>query len=541
MLPTGQYITPTLAQGAVYQRLSTGLRPDGNADADSAMTSAISPDGKTLLVLTSGFNTGLNQQIAGPLPTQTALNSFNGQTLPNPLAFPAIDPLTGQPTSLANSKNLSNGPNQTEFVFVYDVSSGYAVKRQEILLPDSYNGLVWDPSGNRFYVSGGIDDRILIYKNTGAPSNAAPNIAYVPDAPFIILGHNPNDTLPVPTYKGGSLASTPLGKTAFGAAITTAAAVAGFDISRDGKTIVAANFHNASASIIDVTSRKVQDIVFTPPGTTDPRLAVGEFPFWVSVKSDPTTGKYAKAYVTSQRDDQVVVLTGKSYSVIQVPSGPGKSILDASQRYLYVVCGNDDSVAVIDTRNDQLLGKIPVGIAGYGYKGAIPNSLTIGGNGRFLYVTLGGWNAVAVVDLSNDRVIGRIPTGWLPTSVSVSPNGKNLFVVNEKSESPVQIRATSTTRGTRSRARTRIRPTPMSIRGRWRSPAFSLPMPDPSYLSYLTSVVDDNNNFRYANAEPKIMGFLQQRIKHVIYIVNENRTFDQVLGDLETARMARRR
>jgi DNA-binding beta-propeller fold protein YncE len=503
------------------------------------MSSAISPDGKTLLVLTSGFNTGFTNEVPGGIPAQAYLNANNGvYPLPNQILIPAIDPLTGKLTSLANSAGLSNGPNQSEFVFVYDVSSGTAIKRQQIELPDAYNGIVWDPAGGRFYVSGGIDDRILIYKNSAPASSGAPNIAYVPDAPFIVLGHNPNDTLPVPTYKGGSLATTPIGKATGSVgtlvkAITTAATVAGFDISRDGKTIVAANFHNASASIVDVASRNVKDVIFTPPGTTNPFLAIGEMPFWVSVKSNPATGAYAKAYVTSQRDDQVVVLTGGVVSsVIRVPSGPSKSVLDGSQRYLYVACGNDDSVAVIDTVKDAYLGKIPLGRPGDAYKGAMPNSVTIGGFGTLLYVTLGGWNAVAVVDRRSGRVVGRIPTGWLPTAVSASPNGKNLFVVNEKSTAgpnPGNLYyAWNTVAGASTNPTYRNEYT-------WeleKSGLLSLPAPDSNTLSYLTNIVDVNNNFPNENREPPIMRFLRTKIKHVIYIVNENRTFDQVLGDL---------
>src|ERR1700730_4597038 len=56
LLPTGLYITPLITPGSSYQRLSTGLRPDGTADANGAITSALSPDRKTLLVLTSGYN-----------------------------------------------------------------------------------------------------------------------------------------------------------------------------------------------------------------------------------------------------------------------------------------------------------------------------------------------------------------------------------------------------------------------------------------------------------------------------------------------------
>ncbi len=540
MLPTGQIVTPTLTPGSRYQRLSTGIRTDGNADADSAMSTALSPDGTTLLVLTSGFNTGISRQANYPTPTQAMLNASNGlyPSAVDAIQFPAIDPLTGMLATPAQSAGLGNGGNQTEFVFVYDVSTGVALKRQMIELPDTYNGIAWDPAGNRFYVSGGIDDRIAIYKNAAT--------GYVTDAPFIILGHNPGDSLPVPTaYKGGILSTTPIGKAALatvGSAkpspylgLLTSAAVAGFGLSRDGKTLVAANWFNASASIVDTTTRKVtKEIVFTPPGTTNPAFAIGEFPFWVSVKSDATSGSYQKAYVTSMRDDQVVVLSGLGVSkVIPVPSGPGKSVLDPAQRYLYVACGNDDSVAVIDTVSDTYVGRIKLGHPGDPYKGATPNSVAISADGRRLYVTLGGWNSVAVVDLNNGALIGRIPTGWLPTSVSVSNNGKHLFVTNEKSTAgpnPGNLYyAWNTMPGAATNSTHRDEYT-------WeleKSGLLSIPTPDYGTLSWLSNYVDLNNNFNYENREPAIMQFLQSKIKHVIYIVNENRTFDQVLGDLK--------
>jgi hypothetical protein len=77
ILPTGQVITPTAAPGSTLQVLSTGLRSDGNADAAEAVNTALSPDGKSLLVLTSGWN--------------------RDNRLPNgtPITFPTLDPKTG--------------------------------------------------------------------------------------------------------------------------------------------------------------------------------------------------------------------------------------------------------------------------------------------------------------------------------------------------------------------------------------------------------------------------------------------------------------
>src|ERR1700733_1834619 len=77
LLPTGQFITPTAAPGSTIQVLATGLRADGNADASEAVNTALSPDGKTLLVMTSGWNKGNDEP--------------NG----TPITFPVLDPITG--------------------------------------------------------------------------------------------------------------------------------------------------------------------------------------------------------------------------------------------------------------------------------------------------------------------------------------------------------------------------------------------------------------------------------------------------------------
>jgi YVTN family beta-propeller protein len=507
-IPTGQYINATATPGSVYQRLTTGLRTDGNADADSAVSSATSPDGKTLLVLTSGFN--------------VTFNAMNG----SPLLFPVLDPLTGKPAPFYNpsDKKTETGYNQSEFVFVFDVTHGTPRQIARVPIPDTYSGLAWDPNGGRFYVSGGIDDRILIYKETkpGDPTS------FAPDAPFIILGHNTKDDQPLPNYDGGILKGTPAATK--GSRLVTGAVVAGFDLSRDGKTLVAANFENASASIVDTSTRKVvKEIAFSPPGSG---LAHGEFPYWVAVKSDYQSGAFTKAYVSSQRDDEVdVVTTNGLSSYIKVPSAPNKMVLDADGTRLYVACGNDDSIAVIDTASDRLMRVMSLAHPGDRFKGANPNSIAIGPFGRTLYVTLGGENAVAVVDVASGRVRGRIPTGWYPTSVSQSADGKQLYVVNEKSNSgpnPDQTYYSWNTPYGKA----------LNTTGRnsytWameKSGLLSLPTPDGNTLQYLSAVVDANNGF--ANrGENAMMGFLRQHIKHVIYIVNENRTFDQVLGDI---------
>lgn len=513
LLPTGQRINATLTPGSYYQRLATGLRPDGNADADDAVSSATSPDGKTLLVLTSGFNIAFNHQAP------------NG----GPIEFDVVNPLTGANAGDKNPNNCSYVPktvcgynNQAEFLFVFDITSGTPVKKQIITIPDTYSGLAWDPSGDRFFVSGGIDDRILIYKHV-RPGSAT----YVPDAPFLILGHNSNDTAVWPNYDGGILKGTPAGKLV--PSLVTGAVAAGFALSKDGKTLVVANYEDASATVVDLDSRKVlAEVKFTPPGS---KVGHGEFPYWVAVKSNPN-GSYEKAYVTSLRDDEVDVITGFKFTgVIPVAGGPNKTAWSPDGRYLYVANGNDDSISVIDTTVDKESARIHLGRPGDPFKGSIPNSIAVSPDGTRLYVTLGGENAVAVVEVATHRVLGRIPTGWYPSSVTLSADGARMFVVNQKSNggpNPGQTYYSWNTPYGISLNTTNQNNYTWEIE---KGGILSEPVPSDSQLGSLSAAVDQYNNLDNRATDP-VMTYLQQRIKHVIYIVNENRTFDQVLGDL---------
>lgn len=97
LLPTGQMITPLATPGSTFVPLATDLRQDGSADAHGAITTALSPDGKTLLLLTTGYNTGFSTE--------------EGTSITRPV----LDPVTGQPSTITTGN--------AEWIFVYDVSS----------------------------------------------------------------------------------------------------------------------------------------------------------------------------------------------------------------------------------------------------------------------------------------------------------------------------------------------------------------------------------------------------------------------------------
>jgi YVTN family beta-propeller protein len=481
-------ITPAAPPGSTFAPLATGLRTDNNADAAEAVTTTLSPDGKTLLVLTSGYN-----------------QNFRDQNTGTNLTYPVLDPVTGQPTATTTRK--------AEWVFVFDVSSGKLVKRQQINIPNTYNGLAWAKDGSRFYVSGGIDDRIYVYASNGNK--------YVPDAPFILLGHNSNQTAPFPAYDGGLLKGTPA------SAAATGAVVAGLDVSQDGNTLVAANFENDSISVVNAANRQVlEEIKFFKPGD---KIATGEFPFDVALKSN-NNGTASKVFVSSQRDNEVVAVNIGSRRITRIPVGsqPNKILLSADQNKLYVANGNSDSISVIDTNSDRVVQTISLSRPNDQYKGASPTSLALSPDERTLYTTLAGENAVAVVNLQSGRLTGRIPTGWYPNSVSVSKDGQKLFVVNAKSNSGPNPSNNRTTPAGLARNTTFRNEYTWALE---KAGIAVIPVPQGGTLASLSQQVDRNNGFD--NRRPdRTMRFLQDKIKHVIYVLKENRTYDQVLGDL---------
>ncbi|MBD6614388.1 beta-propeller fold lactonase family protein [Komarekiella sp. 'clone 1'] len=488
LLPTGQIITPAAAPGSTFAPLATGLRADNNADAAEAVTTTLSSDGKTLLVLTSGYN-----------------QNFKDQNTGADLTYPVLDPLTGKPSSETTRK--------AEWVFVYDVSNGKLVKRQQLNIPNTYNGLAWAKDGKRFYVSGGIDDRVYIYALNGDK--------YLPEAPFILLGHNSNQNAPFPDYDGGLLKDTPAKN------VATGAVVAGLAVSKDGNTLVAANFENDSISIVNTTNRQVvKEIKFFVPGGKE---ATGEFPFDVALKNT-NSGAATKAFISSQRDNEVLAVDITSGEITRVPVGsqPNKVLLSTDQNRLYVANGNSDSISVIDTNNNSVVQTISLSRASDRYKGANPNSLALSPDEHTLYATLGGENAVAVVDLQPGKVTGRIPTGWYPNSVSVSRDGQKLYVVNAKSNSGPNPSNNRTTEAGLARNTTFRNEYNWALE---KAGISIIPVPKSGTLAMLSEQVDKNNGF-FNRRPDRTMKFLQGKIKHVIYVLKENRTYDQVLGDL---------
>jgi len=272
------------------------------------------------------------------------------------------------------------------------------------------------------------------------------------------------------------------------------------------------------------------------PGPGDVQGKTSDSP----VKLDPRTR------VANQGTLSVVALADgrwKQVKTITVGLHPSGMTLSAGRKLLYVANANSDTVSVIDLNTDKVVETIACRPEARLPFGSGSNALALSPDGETLYVTNGTNNCVAVIRLGQpaceskraglpaaSSVAGLIPTGWYPGAVRVSADGKKLFVANVKGHGSLS------------------QPRPLE-KGKnshdHLGSASIIDVPDDNQLARYTAEVNSNNRLAYSLAglekprpdavpipvparhgEPSVF-------KHVLYIIKENRTYDQVFGDVK--------
>jgi len=495
-MPSGQIITPLAPTGVVFSQLNPGLKDFPAYTVGQAVKTALSPDGDTLLVLTSGFN---------------RLNDAQGHQV---------------------------HADSNEYVFVFDVTNGSLRQKQVLQVPNTFFGLAFAPDGNEFFVSGGMDDNIHIFVRA--------NGVWAETGSPVALGHT----------AGAGYHQKPM--------------VANLAATDNGKFLIAADVADDAVSIIDLNSRlKVADLALRPKSlaisgkgegdegfhtaaengavsgdrTLDLNSAAhGESPFGVAIKGSAT------AYISSERDREIDVVdisqpaAPKLIGRIPVAGNPNNILLNRGQSRLFVAADNSDRISVIDTATNRIVEEIhttaPAGVlrGSEQLPGAAPNSLTLSPKEDTLYVTNGGMNAIAVISLAPGqphRVVGLIPTGWYPQSISISRDGKTLYDVNSKSDpGPNPLFGSVKKLAGSALAAQAANEYVFQLE---KAGLQAVPVPNRKQLAWLTKKVAANDFLdTVPNPQDELtMAALRQHIKHVIYIIKENRTYDQLLGDLD--------
>jgi YVTN family beta-propeller protein len=255
--------------------------------------------------------------------------------------------------------------------------------------------------------------------------------------------------------------------------------------------------------------------------------------------------KGARIFVSLWAQSTVLVLdahTGAEVARWPVGAHPNEMVLGSDGR-LFVAEANLNSVSVIDTATGRVTETLSAALFPNSPPGSMPNSVALAPDGATLFVANANNNDVAVFDVSHRghaTSLGFIPVGWFPTSVRVSRDGKLLIVANGKG-----VTSAANPRGTFP-GDTRPRNLTEYIGSLMQGTVALIPLPDAAQravqlgawtkTAYTCSPVSVNLAPRGTrppqNPIPAKLGE-SSPIRHVIYVVKENRTYDQVLGDVE--------
>ena len=365
---------------------------------------------------------------------------------------------------------------------------------QKLALDHAWLGLAWHPDGKRLYSSGAADNSILEVDWNGSK--------LVPGRTLVVA--------PPQTTKDERLMN--------------AGFMGGLAVSGDGRVLYAAQVYGKAAVALDLATGSV--------------LARRELPAEAYTTLLAPQGR--ELYVSVWGGARVAVLDPKTLAPLaEIPTGehPNAMAFSKDARRLFVACANTNAVWVIDLATRQAVERIGVALSPKAPPGSTPNALALSPDGATLLVANADNNTVAVVDVTRpgeSRFQGFIPTGWYPTGVAYAPDGESVLILSGKGLTPV-----ANPRG----------PQPVAgredgtyIAGLLNGALSFVKRPDAAELGKLTERVFAISAYNEGRREAPpgrpegspIPGRVGEPspIKHVFYVIRENRTYDQVLGDL---------
>jgi len=475
-----------------------------------------------------------------PLPTSKTLTIPTPGRLASTNSFPATIAISpdGRYAALLNDGYGTQETMAAQSIAVLDLKTNqltdYPDKRFGEDVHQSYFlGLVFGSDGKHLYASvGSITD--ATGEKPGDTGNGIAVYSFTNGkvAPTHFMSIGPQ------ALAAGKTVATALRKTPPGTAISYPAGLALVSGGRSHDRLLVADNLSDNVVLLDVTSGKAlqrfdlstADLVpssypYTVVATRDGRRA------WSSLwnasriaELDLTSGKVVRWIKLQEPDDPIAP-----------GSHPTAMLLSPDENSLYVALANADAVAVVSTRSAQMVARLRTTVRNQEFAGTYPNALAQSADGKRLFVADASTNAVAVFDTSklNETgplggdvpALGFIPTDWYPSALAVQ--GDDLLIATAKG------RGTGPNKGmgrTASEVRDQNHPyIPTLLRGS--IARLNIPSTLPK-LEELTRVVEHDN---LLHGNPGAIQFADGKnpIKHVIYVIKENRTYDQVLGDLK--------
>jgi DNA-binding beta-propeller fold protein YncE len=363
-------------------------------------------------------------------------------------------------------------------------------------MEQSWSGLAFSPDGRRLYVSSGA----------GYPNS---DIQYF-------------DRWDSEGWKESRSGYTLLG------AVKDKTAVSSISVSPDGRLLYALNNSDDHLYILE-----------THGGRAVARMRVGDHPLTARLTKD---GRML--YVANLGDANIAAVDVSDPSRPRIASTlatdphPNDLVLTSDER-LFVTCGHTNNVIAFDLRTGQRLEVISTALGPKAPAGSTPNSLALSPDGEMLYVANADNNSIAVIEVEDrgkSKPLGFLPTGWYPTFVTTTADGKRIIVASSKGSGTGP-----------SRVKRPIDPIAPSVSFQHHGNQLNglvsfIDVPDAKRRAEYTKQVYDNALYRDTLLEMSGAGSTSiipakvgegSPIKHVLFIMKENRTYDQVFGDLK--------
>jgi YVTN family beta-propeller protein len=408
-------------------------------------------------------------------------------------------PLGDLPLNIAVSKSkkwvaVTNNGQSTQSIQLIDVQTEKQL--DWITIPKSWYGLKFVNNDKFIYASGGNDNWILKYAIIN-------NKLKLSDS--IILGKKWPTTI----------------------------SPAGFDIDEARQLMFVVTKENHGLYIVDLKTKQKKDSM----------MLEGEG-YTCLLSPDKK-----QLYISCWGCDKIVVFDtwkNKITREFHVGDNPNEILLSKNGTWLYVANANDNSVSIINTKTEEVIETLNAALYPNAPSGSTTNGLALSEDEKILYIANADNNCLAVFDVSKpggSKSKGFIPVGWYPTNVKVI--GKKILVANGKGFSslanphgpnPLQPNAVWYQGGDKSPRKEQY------IGGLFKGTLSIIDIPTEKQMSWYSKAVYENTPYtkqkettadvEQGNPIPQKIGE-SSPIKHVFYIIKENRTYDQVLGDMK--------
>jgi DNA-binding beta-propeller fold protein YncE len=392
---------------------------------------------------------------------------------------------------------------------VVTVNSATGAVIGRVALPASFAGLVWSADGKRLFAGGGFDDRI--YRFDHAEGLLSRKTALVYSEGQEVPGQ-PRSSRPA---RGAPSRRVP----------------AGLALTDDGKTLYAAAAFGHSVGRFDAESGAFQGEI---------PLEASSFPYGLALDESRK-----HLYVSLWSKAKVAVVNTETFEVAghwPTEDHPNELLLSKGGKVLFVANANRNTVTVIDTEKGKSIETIGTAIDPQAPSGSTPNSLALSSDQSVLFVANANTNNLAVVNVKDPGAsspLGFIPVGWYPTSVRLAADGKTIYVANGKGASSRANRG-----GPRPGFAGDGQTTEEYIGGLFQGTLSTIPTPTAGQMAAYSQAVYECSPLRRGDAAgvtgpapaqghpiPSKVGGASP-IRYVVYIIKENRTYDQVFGDL---------